>query len=699
MPLEHNCVVHIKSRLSTNDAPTLSTGSGYLVTPKHIITAAHVIYHKENFSNPTIDLDTLKIKVKIRFLTGQPTSKSYFATPVYCDKQADICILSLDSDLINPVTPNFKFGELVRISGHRIEYEACGFPKATEISHPDSSTSRPSAGFYGRVDLHGNIGSSFYPITIDHGSATNNCDLYQGFSGSAVFVQDFLVGILSTALPNYNATRLMMSSISPFFQDPTFSYILNIKQQTDIAQITNTQPSASSDSLSNAPSNSNQTLNQGINANNNSSVSGVIQAESISGNTFIININNLEELKKILSNGTISKNFIQDIYAKNIPRGWQPLQAEEAGTLHKAIEHLAEAVKQSDGSLPILKFVHTLSTSLKSNNQSLSQELDKWVENTCQILDIDINKITKTSYTPDKAPYLLIKLDPKDKSEIITANKTKFTVKAWLFSSKHQKGHNFFQDNNAKTLNEIESSFNSQIYQCALALAGSEKDNLSISFILPIKLIDHKVYSWIIDSGLAETPLGIYHPVSIRPFERIYANTGTILHKSKSKWDCFKQIDQCSTSEYVYEEKKLPMSDFIETLSSSNTHNASNVIVFKENPSRKVSFLFENFNLEKLSSKLCSDKYICLILVANVEKKQLEITFRKLFNSGIPVFLWLNQQTQTTSYSQILDLLSTDKITDLPKLVLEKRREQKEFILLWDDFDTLPPDMIPFQTL
>lgn len=233
MPLEHNCVVHIKSRLSTNDAHTLSTGSGYLVTPKHIITAAHVVYHKENCSNPNTDLDTLKTKVKVKITFSVGQTKIYFAAPVWHDKQADICLLELSEDLTNPVTPNFKFGKLVRIGGHKIKYEACGFPKATEISLPDSSTSRLPAGFYGKVDLHGqgNIGLSSFPITVDPGSTVNSLDLYQGFSGSAIFVEDFLVGILSSVLPNYNA-RLMMSSISPFFQDPTFLNILGINDSS-----------------------------------------------------------------------------------------------------------------------------------------------------------------------------------------------------------------------------------------------------------------------------------------------------------------------------------------------------------------------------------------------------------------------------------------------------------------------------------
>lgn len=245
MPLEHNCVVHIKSRLSTNDAHTLSTGSGYLVTPKHIITAAHVVYHKENCSNPNTDLDTLKIKIKIRFLTGQPTSKSYFATPAYYNKQADICILSLDSDLINPVTPNFKFGQLSRDTHQILSCRACGFPKASQETNSDGSIKRYiSSGLRGTIDLDGDVNTGLFPIALTPGFSPSSSDLCKGFSGSAVFVQDFLVGIITLANSSYSGSRLTMFPISSLFQDSTFLNTLAINDSlpVPVSPIINNKP-------------------------------------------------------------------------------------------------------------------------------------------------------------------------------------------------------------------------------------------------------------------------------------------------------------------------------------------------------------------------------------------------------------------------------------------------------------------------
>lgn len=244
MPLDHKCVAIISSEITSSSGNSSSIGSGYLISSQnnshYVITALHVVFGTD-FLNKDLPIPT--VTVKVAFLTGQP--KNYSASPIWDNKQADICILKLSENLGNPVTPNFKFGQLSRDTHQILDCRGCGFPKASQETNPDGSIKRHvSAGLYGTIDLDGDVNTNLFPIALWPGFSPSTSDLCKGFSGSAVFVQDFLVGIITLANSSYSGSRLTMFPFSSLFQDLTFLNTLNINNSSlsHVSHIINNKP-------------------------------------------------------------------------------------------------------------------------------------------------------------------------------------------------------------------------------------------------------------------------------------------------------------------------------------------------------------------------------------------------------------------------------------------------------------------------
>lgn len=392
-----------------------------------------------------------------------------------------------------------------------------------------------------------------------------------------------------------------------------------------------------------------------------------------------------QEVIKTLSKISLPKNTINNIYSRTAPKGWYlPNPTIESEFLIDVINFLANTIQQSDGSHPMLKFVFELSNHPEAT--AIKTELVQWLQDACLALSIDLNTLITSSPTFSRKPHLLIKLKNPVREPL-------FTVTAWVFCRKYRNGHRFFQDKNLKSLHEISTLFH-EIYEKSWGEIDQDLDKLSIAFILPTKYINHEVYSWTINPGISETPVGTYHCVTIRSFERIYTGKNPVFHKCKDKWEQFKEIQQYTNLRWRHEKLEKPIQDINTSLTTLNECGANNIILSKESSSTSVTLLFEKFFPNSQYSQLNASKCLGLILIVDIPKTHVEATFKKILNSGIPVILWVNKESQIEHYKEVLDLLvPITNLANLPELVLEKRQSNQEITLLWEDFDILPPDI------
>lgn len=190
-----------------------SVGSGYLIAPRLVLTARHVIE----------DRDTRAEWPQIQIRVGHPGEGSSVRTKASVlwrhPQDLDVALLLTDDPVEVPDSP-VRWGHPVGKAPLR--YEGLGFPLATaeeerEVEHLRGVLPLLSSGSRARYVLD-------QDPAPDH--RTDGRKAWGGASGAAVFCDDHLVGVVIEDNQSYGNRRLRASPAHAFVQEGEFESLL-----------------------------------------------------------------------------------------------------------------------------------------------------------------------------------------------------------------------------------------------------------------------------------------------------------------------------------------------------------------------------------------------------------------------------------------------------------------------------------------
>ncbi|MFD4698794.1 trypsin-like serine peptidase [Streptomyces niveus] len=190
-----------------------SVGSGYLIAPRLVLTARHVVE----------DRDTRAEWPQIQIRVGHPGEVSTVRTKVSVlwrhPQDLDVALLLTDDPVEVPDSP-VRWGRPVGKAP--LPYEGLGFPLATseeerEVEHLRGVLPLLSSGSRARYVLD-------QDPAPDH--RTDGRKAWGGASGAAVFCDDHLVGVVIEDNQSYGNRRLRASPAHAFVQESEFESLL-----------------------------------------------------------------------------------------------------------------------------------------------------------------------------------------------------------------------------------------------------------------------------------------------------------------------------------------------------------------------------------------------------------------------------------------------------------------------------------------
>ncbi|MFJ4468546.1 trypsin-like serine protease [Streptomyces sp. NPDC089424] len=184
-----------------------SVGSGYLIAPRLVLTARHVL----------VQVDTGKLWPKIQVRLGHPRDglTAHVGAELLWEhpEGLDVALLRVDheTDVSGPVRWGRPAGKVP------LQYDGLGFPKAAvvdtrQVEHLRGVLS-PLSGSGDRYVL--DQGPSPAPGAVDSMA-------WGGASGTAVFCDDHLVGVVIREPQTYAARRLFAVPVHTFVEDVDF---------------------------------------------------------------------------------------------------------------------------------------------------------------------------------------------------------------------------------------------------------------------------------------------------------------------------------------------------------------------------------------------------------------------------------------------------------------------------------------------
>lgn len=190
-----------------------SVGSGYLIAPRLVLTARHVVE----------DRDTHAEWPQIQIRVGHPGEGSTVRTSASVlwrhPQDLDVALLLTDDPVRVPDSP-VRWGRPVGKAP--LPYEGLGFPLATaeeerEVEHLRGVLPLLSSGSRARYVLD-------QDPAPDH--RTDGRKAWGGASGAAVFCDDHLVGVVIEDNQSYGNRRLRASPVHTFVHDGEFESLL-----------------------------------------------------------------------------------------------------------------------------------------------------------------------------------------------------------------------------------------------------------------------------------------------------------------------------------------------------------------------------------------------------------------------------------------------------------------------------------------
>ena len=198
------------AKIYRDEKNTGSFGSGYLVTSDLVLTAAHVCAS-----------GTVGDSCDVRFLEGDRTTPWLDARIAWRDDTLDTALLRLHDDRWQPdrVT-TVRWGRIVGTSS--LSCRAAGFPAAQK-----SGDARYSELVEGRVNSITKREAHRYDISITSGapSTESGRSLWKGISGAALYVGDFLVGVVRVDTAHFPG-RLTAVPVSELAKVPEFAALI-----------------------------------------------------------------------------------------------------------------------------------------------------------------------------------------------------------------------------------------------------------------------------------------------------------------------------------------------------------------------------------------------------------------------------------------------------------------------------------------
>ncbi|MDB4889142.1 MAG: NTPase family-like protein [Gemmatimonadetes bacterium] len=191
-----------------------SRGSGYLIAPTLVLTAAHVIGDEH---------DTIEVRTVAALERGDRTRMR--ATLVLCDTQRDLALLLIPPQPVRAATM------LGKLSGNiPVPVDTLGFPDAT-LQNGTSDTFAVSGDCHPQSGLlHGRMQvriSSLVPRRRED---------WAGLSGAAVFAGSHLVGVMRSVPAEFSSGVLEASAIAPWLKDDTLRDLLHSAGMDVVAQ-------------------------------------------------------------------------------------------------------------------------------------------------------------------------------------------------------------------------------------------------------------------------------------------------------------------------------------------------------------------------------------------------------------------------------------------------------------------------------
>lgn len=188
-------------------------GSGYLVTSRLVITAAHVL---GGLGGPYPDAE-----VKARFLPygGRLWEARYLWHASDADTDVALIVVT-DTAWEEPTMTPVRWGRLT-CSNVGVECEATGYPDA--LQQPGETRERDQLS--GEINPGTGVKARQYHVTVRDAprrSAWPGRTPWGGMSGAAVFSGDLLIGIVIIDPAGFDGTRLVATRIDQVFSDASF---------------------------------------------------------------------------------------------------------------------------------------------------------------------------------------------------------------------------------------------------------------------------------------------------------------------------------------------------------------------------------------------------------------------------------------------------------------------------------------------
>lgn len=207
-------------------------GSGYAITFDRILTAYHVVNKAENFNNDrsSIILRPLAgIDKDCDWNISNSDSNKSRAKVVWHNKNLDLAVLKLLDVPTSP--PHWSPPEIgtISITYYQNPYRCygAGFPRANA-----NSTQKDTHEIRGLVETLSDYKGGKLRINVT-GSSPKNPEDWKGISGSSIFVDDALVGVVIETNVKVN-NNLLMIALSEAMKDSGFKKAACISEEISV---------------------------------------------------------------------------------------------------------------------------------------------------------------------------------------------------------------------------------------------------------------------------------------------------------------------------------------------------------------------------------------------------------------------------------------------------------------------------------